>query len=97
MPRVQLRLKVMAGVVVVTLVALAAFDVAAVTTMRRYLLGQTDSSLQGALTLTEPRLDSLLSGIHPGRPRRDSPRRRDGAGAGSSRRRAGCGSAPARR
>ena len=32
----QLRLKVMAGVVVVTLVALVAFDVGAVTTMRRY-------------------------------------------------------------
>jgi two-component system, OmpR family, sensor kinase len=69
LPRVQLRLKVMAGVVVVTLVALVAFDVAAVTTMRRYLLGQTDSNLQGALTLTEPRLDALLSGgVRPGRP-----------------------------
>jgi two-component system, OmpR family, sensor kinase len=60
--RAQLRLKVMAGVVVVTLVALVAFDIAAVTTMRRYLLGQTDSNLQGALTLTEPRLDTLLNG-----------------------------------
>ena len=37
--RAQLRLKVLAGVVVVTLVALVAFDVGAVTTMRRYLLG----------------------------------------------------------
>ena len=36
--RAQLRLKVMAGLVVVTLVALTAFDVAAVATMRRYLL-----------------------------------------------------------
>jgi two-component system OmpR family sensor kinase len=60
--QVQLRLRVMAGVVVVTLVALVAFDVAAVTTMRRYLLGQTDSNLQVALTLTAPRLDTLLSG-----------------------------------
>lgn len=58
--RVQLRLKVMAGVVVVTLVALAAFDVGAVTTMRRYLLAQTDSKLQVALDSTAPRLDSLL-------------------------------------
>jgi len=67
--RVPLRLKVMAGVVVVTLVALAAFDIGAVTTMRRYLLGQTDSNLQGALTLTAPRLGALLSGgIHRGRP-----------------------------
>jgi two-component system, OmpR family, sensor kinase len=60
--RAQLRLKVMVGVVVVTLVALVAFDISAVTIMRRYLLGQTDSNLQGALTLTEPRLDSLLHG-----------------------------------
>ena len=58
--RAQLRLKVMAGVVVVTLVALVAFDVGAVTTMRRYLLAQTDNNLQGALTLTVPRLDAIL-------------------------------------
>jgi len=58
--RVQLRLKVLAGVVVVTLVALAAFDVGAVTTMRRYLLAQTDGNLQVALDSTAPRLDSLL-------------------------------------
>jgi two-component system, OmpR family, sensor kinase len=59
---VGLRLKVMAGVVVVTLAALAAFDVGAVTTMRRYLLTQTDNNLQLALTVTEPRLHSLRSG-----------------------------------
>jgi len=58
--RVQLRLKVLASVVVVTLVALAAFDVGAVTTMRRYLLAQTDGNLQVALDSTPPRLDSLL-------------------------------------
>ena len=57
---VPLRLKVMAGVVVVTLLALAAFDVGVVTTMRRYLLTQTDNSLQLALTVTKPRLNSLL-------------------------------------
>ena len=67
--RVQLRLKVMAGVVVVALVALVAFDVAAVTTMRRYLLGQTDSNLQGALTLTVPKLDAMLGAVHNGGPR----------------------------
>jgi two-component system, OmpR family, sensor kinase len=60
--RAQLRLKVMAGVVVVTLVALVAFDVAAVATMRRYLLAQTDNNLQVALTLTTPRLNGILSG-----------------------------------
>ena len=56
----QLRLKVMAGVVVVTLVALVAFDLAAVTTVRRDLLAQTDNNLQGALTLTLPRLAAIL-------------------------------------
>ena len=59
--QVQLRLKVMAGVVVVTLVALVAFDVGAVATVRRYLLGQTDNNLQVALTLTLPRLAAFLS------------------------------------
>ena len=58
--RAQLRLKVMAGVVVVTLVALMAFDIGAVTTMRRYLLAQTDNNLQAALTLTLPRLTAIL-------------------------------------
>ena len=70
--RVQLRLKVMAGVVVVTLVALVAFDVGAVTTMRRYLLSQTDNNLHGALNLTVPRLRTILSGgpaqVAPGGP-----------------------------
>lgn len=58
--RAPLRLKVMAGVVVVTLVALVAFDVAAVATMRRYLLSQTDDNLKVALDLTVPRLASML-------------------------------------
>ena len=59
--RAQLRLKVMAGVVAVTLLALVAFDVGAVATMRRYLLTQTDSNLQGALTLALPRLAATLA------------------------------------
>ncbi len=63
--RVQLRLKVMAGVLAVTLVALVAFDVAAVTTVRRNLLNQTDNNLQVALTLTLPRLAALLPGRQP--------------------------------
>jgi two-component system, OmpR family, sensor kinase len=64
--RVQLRIKVMAGVVVVTLIALVAFDVGAVATMRRYLIGQTDSNLHVALILTVPRLAGLLAaGGHP--------------------------------
>ncbi len=66
--RAQLRLRVMAGVVVITLAALAAFDIAAVTTMRRYLLGQTDSNLPVALTLTVPRLPAIPgpAGVPPG-------------------------------
>ena len=63
--RVQLRLKVMAGVVVVTLIALVAFDIGAVTTMRRYLITQTDKNLQVALTLTVPRLGQVLAGGGP--------------------------------
>jgi two-component system, OmpR family, sensor kinase len=59
--RAQLRIKVMAGVVVVTLVALVAFDVGAVATVRRYLLAQTDSSLQVELSLTVPRLNAFLA------------------------------------
>jgi two-component system OmpR family sensor kinase len=62
LPGVQLRLRVMAAVVTVTLVALAAFDIGAVTIMRRYLLAQTDSNLHGALLLTAPRLPAILAG-----------------------------------
>ena len=60
----QLRLKVMAGVLAVTLIALVAFDVAAVGTVRRNLLSQTDANLQVALTLTLPRLAALLAANH---------------------------------
>ena len=38
----------------ITVVALVAFDVAAVTALRRYLLGQTDSRLQTVLRLYRP-------------------------------------------
>ena len=64
--RTQLRIKVLAGVVAVTLVALVAFDVGAVTTVRRYLLSQSDSNLQVALTLTLPRLAEFLAASTPG-------------------------------
>jgi two-component system, OmpR family, sensor kinase len=69
LPPARLRLKVMAGVMVVTLAALAAFDVGVVTTMRRYLLTQTDNNLHLALAVTEPKLNSLLAEgcvEHPG-------------------------------
>ena len=39
------------GVLAVTLVALVAFDVAAVTALRGYLIGQTDQQLQEVLSL----------------------------------------------
>jgi two-component system, OmpR family, sensor kinase len=62
---VRLRLKVMAGVMVVTLAMLAAFDVGVVTATRRYLLTQTDNNLHLALTVIEPRLNSMLSEAVP--------------------------------
>jgi two-component system, OmpR family, sensor kinase len=47
----KLRTRVLAGVLLVTLVALAAFDVAAITALRSYLTGQTDSQLRSVLAL----------------------------------------------
>jgi two-component system, OmpR family, sensor kinase len=49
--RPLLRTRVLAGVLLVTLAALAAFDVAAVTALRTYLIGQTDSQLGQVLSL----------------------------------------------
>ncbi len=49
--RPRLRTRVLVGVLAVTLVALVAFDIAAVAALRGYLLGQTDSQLRGALSL----------------------------------------------
>jgi hypothetical protein len=63
--RAQLRLKVMAGVVVVTLAALTAFDIGAVTMMRRYLLDQTDNNLAAALAVTKIQLRLLDPGYFP--------------------------------
>lgn len=63
--RAQLRLRVMAGVVVVMLLAVAAFDIGAVATMRRYLLGQTDQNLQVTLAMTRIQLPSLVPGYQP--------------------------------
>ena len=70
--RAPLRLKVMAGVVVVTLLALTVFDVGVVITMRRYLLLQTDRNLHVALTVTEPTVTSLASEGFPHVPRQSS-------------------------
>jgi two-component system, OmpR family, sensor kinase len=59
--RAQLRIKVMAGVVLVTLLALAAFDIGALTIMRRNLLGQTDVSLQSALLQSLPQVQKVIN------------------------------------
>ena len=52
--RPQLRTRVLAGVVAVTLLALAVFDVAAAGALRTYLLGHTDARLQTVLSLYRP-------------------------------------------
>ncbi|MBO0776607.1 MAG: hypothetical protein J2P34_09845, partial [Actinobacteria bacterium] len=49
--RAKLRTRVLAGVLAVTLIALAAFDIAGLTALRGYLLHQTDTQLQAALRL----------------------------------------------
>jgi two-component system, OmpR family, sensor kinase len=49
--RALLRTRVLAGVLLVTLAALAAFDVAAVTALRTYLIGQTDTQLRNLISL----------------------------------------------
>jgi two-component system OmpR family sensor kinase len=49
--RAQLRTRVLIGVLLVTLIALGAFDVAAVTAARTYLIGQTDAQLDKVLGL----------------------------------------------
>jgi two-component system, OmpR family, sensor kinase len=49
--RAKLRTRVLVGVLAVTVLALVAFDVAAVTALRGYLIGQTDAQLQRVLSL----------------------------------------------
>jgi len=56
----KLRTQVLAGVLLITLGALAVFDVAAVTALRTYLLNQTDVTLKSALNWTRPQLQALL-------------------------------------
>ena len=52
--RTQLRTRVLAGVLAVVILALAIFDVAAVTALRRYLLSQTDTQLENVLKQYRP-------------------------------------------
>ncbi len=52
--RAQLRTRVLAGVLAVTVIALVAFDFAAVGALRRYLVGHTDAQLRAVLSLYRP-------------------------------------------
>ncbi|MGH3191748.1 MAG: sensor histidine kinase [Streptosporangiaceae bacterium] len=58
--RGKLRVQVLVAVLTITLVGLAVFDIAAVTALRKYLLTQTDSTLQSVLYQTQQRLNTLL-------------------------------------
>jgi two-component system OmpR family sensor kinase len=63
--RARLRTRVLIGVLAVTLVALVAFDVAAVTALRGYLLSQTDQRLQNVLSLYRVlRIPQPFSQVH---------------------------------
>lgn len=64
--RAPLRARVLAGVLLVTLAALIAFDLAAASALRRYLYTQTDSRLEGVLSLYRP-LRIALPSQPPGR------------------------------
>lgn len=57
----KLRTRVLTGVLAVTLLVLAAFDVAAISVLHRYLIGRTDSNLQSALTMSVTRAEVMLA------------------------------------
>ena len=61
--RPQMRTRVLAGVLLITVVTLVAFDIAAVTALRRYLLGRTDSQLQTVLSMYRPVNKSLAQQV----------------------------------
>jgi two-component system, OmpR family, sensor kinase len=70
--RIRLRTRVLAGVLAVTLAALVAFDIAAVTALRGYLTGQTDSQLREVLSVYQharlfgPAPGQIGSSVRPG-------------------------------
>ena len=66
--RALLRTRVMVGVLLVTLVALAAFDVAGVTALRTYLIGQTDTGLRQVVSLYRMTSQVRLAGRPAGGP-----------------------------
>ncbi len=63
--RPQLRTQVLAGVLLVTLAALAVFDVTAVSELRRYLLSRTDSNLRTVIDLAQPVPKAVYSRVPP--------------------------------
>jgi two-component system, OmpR family, sensor kinase len=63
--RPQLRTRVLVSVLTITLVALVAFDVAAVSGLRKYLLSQTDSQLHNVVALYRPMTITLPPGATP--------------------------------
>jgi len=66
--RLQLRTRVLAGVLAVTVVAFVAFDAVAVAELRRYLIHRVDSTLETVLNLSSPHLDRLFYEAGTGRP-----------------------------
>ncbi|MBB4684924.1 sensor histidine kinase [Amycolatopsis jiangsuensis] len=66
--RSRLRLRVLLPVVSVVLVALAAFDLAAVGGLRSYLMNQTDATLHAAADSIQARLSDVLASVLRQRP-----------------------------
>jgi two-component system, OmpR family, sensor kinase len=66
--RPSLRIRVLAGVLLITVAALGAFDFAAVTELRRYLYAQTDTQLANVLSLYKPfQFTAVGPGSQPGK------------------------------
>ena len=61
--RSRLRLRVLLAVLAVTLVALVAFDFAAVTALRSYLMNQTDATLHAAALNNASRLSAVPAAV----------------------------------
>ena len=58
--RPKLRIQVLAGVLAITLFALAAFDVIAISALHGYLVRQSGQRLQAALTVAQPKANVII-------------------------------------
>jgi two-component system OmpR family sensor kinase len=58
--RPKLRIQVLAGVLAITLFALAAFDVIAISALHGYLVRQSGQRLQAALTVAQPKVNFII-------------------------------------